>query len=95
MLPKNRQPNHPGSILKEEFLAPMHLTQADLASHLGWTYSKINEIVNGKRGITYETALCFADVFSTTPDLWLNLQKNYDLWKAQQKHTKKEVLMVS
>lgn len=95
MLPKNRQPTHPGCILKEEFLDSMKVTQADLASHLGWTYSKINEIVNGKRGITLETALCFADVFGTTPDFWLNLQKNHDLWKAQQKHSKKEALLVS
>jgi len=95
MLPKNRQPTHPGSILKNQYLIPMNLTQADLATHLGWTYSKINEIVNGKRGITYETALCFADVFKTTPDLWLNLQKNYDLWVAQKKHIKKQTLITS
>lgn len=95
MLPKNRQPTHPGTILKDQYLDPMKLTQAELATHIGWTYSKINEIVNGKRGVTYETALSFADVFKTTPDLWLNLQKNYDLWKARKKHIPKEALIAS
>ncbi|MCK4907860.1 MAG: HigA family addiction module antidote protein [Spirochaetes bacterium] len=95
MLPKNRQPTHPGAILKEQYLEPMGLTQTELAIHLRWTYSKINEIINAKRGITYETALSFADIFKTTPDLWLNLQKNYDLWKAQKKHIKKKALIAS
>ncbi|MGK5086255.1 HigA family addiction module antitoxin [Bdellovibrionota bacterium FG-2] len=86
MLPKNRPPVHPGEILAEEFLKPKNISQLRFAAHLGWPYARVNEIVNGKRGITPETALAFSDVFGTTPDLWLTLQQNYELWYAQQKH---------
>jgi addiction module HigA family antidote len=90
MLPKYRAPNHPGEILKEEFLEPMGITQTFFAAHLGWTHAKVNEIINGKRGITSEVALSLADAFGTSPDLWLNLQKNYDLWHAQKRHEKRK-----
>lgn len=88
MLPKNRRPSHPGEILLNDFLIPLNKTQLDFAKHLGWTYAKVNEIVNGKRGVTEESALCFADVFGTTPQFWINLQTNYDLWLAAKDHKK-------
>jgi addiction module HigA family antidote len=88
MLPKHRQPTHPGEILLNDFLEPMGRTQQDFANHLGWTYARVNEIVNGKRGVSEEAALCFADAFGTSPQFWLNLQANYDLWAAQQTHKK-------
>lgn len=88
MRPKNRAPRHPGEILQRMFLDDMGLTQSDLAHHLKWKPGKINEIVNKKRGITAETALAFADALKTTPEFWLNLQSNFDLWQAEQKHTK-------
>jgi len=87
LLPENGPPITPGEILLEEFLKPMGLTQSDFAKHLGWTYARVNEIANGKRGISPSTALTFADVFNTSPDLWLNAQLACDLWEAQQKHT--------
>ncbi len=92
MLPKNRQPSHPGEILLKDFLEPMSRTQQDFAKHLNWTYAKVNEIVNGKRGVSEEAALCFADAFGSSPQFWLNLQANHDLWKAQQKHKKIKLL---
>jgi addiction module HigA family antidote len=64
----------------------MNLTQSALAQHLGWPYARINEITKGKRGVSPETALAFADSFGTTAQYWLNLQLNYDLWHAQQEH---------
>jgi addiction module HigA family antidote len=67
MLPKNRQPSHPGEILLKDFLEPMSRTQQDFAKHLNWTYAKVNEIVNGKRGVSEEAALCFADAFGSSP----------------------------
>lgn len=88
MLPKNRQPSHPGEILLHDFLEPMNRTQQDFAKHLNWTYAKVNEIVNAKRGVSEETALCFSDAFGTSAQFWMNLQANYDLWKAQQTHKK-------
>ena len=88
MRPKNRPPSHPGEILQRIYLDDMGLTQSDLARHLKWKPGKINEIVNKKRGITAETALAFADALKTTPEFWLNLQSNYDLWYAEQDHKK-------
>jgi len=86
MLPKFRAPTHPGEILQKEFLTPLGITQTALAAHLGWSHAKVNEIINGKRGITPEVALSLANALGTSPDLWLNLQKHYDLWNAEQKH---------
>lgn len=81
-----RAPTPVGEILEEEFLKPLGLSQSALARHIGWTQPKINEIVQGKRGITPETAMVFSDIFGTTPQFWLNAQQATDLWKARQKH---------
>lgn len=88
MRPKNRAPSHPGEILQRMFLDDIDITQSELANHLKWKPGKINEIVNKKRGITAETALALADALKTTPEFWLNLQSNYDLWMAGQSHIK-------
>lgn len=88
MLPKYRPPTHPGEMLLKEFLEPLGLTQTQLAKHLGWTQTKVNEIARGRRGVTPETALAFAQVFGTSADFWLNLQQNHDLWQAQRRVTK-------
>jgi len=81
-----RQPTGPGEILWEEFLIPLGLSQSAFARHVGWTQPKVNEIVSGKRGITPETAMVFADAFGTTPEFWLNLQMSVDLYRAEQRH---------
>jgi addiction module HigA family antidote len=78
--PKN--PFHPGEILLEEFLKPAGITQTDLAEKLGWTTTRLNELIKGKRGITAAAALDLADVLGTSPKLWMNLQATYDLDKA-------------
>lgn len=90
MLPKNRKPTHPGEMLLEEFLKPLEMTQQSFARHMGWTYAKVNEIVNGKRGISPEVALSLADAFSNTPQFWMNLQTQYDLWVTMQDHKEKK-----
>ena len=56
MIPKNRIPTHPGEVLREEFLEPLGVPQTALADKLNISNQRINEIVNGKRGITPETA---------------------------------------
>lgn len=81
MIPKIRIPTHPGEILLEEFLNPMGLSQVEFASHIGVPVQRVNEIVRGKRGITPETAWLFSQAFGTTPQLWINLQTNFDLAK--------------
>ncbi|MFW8566854.1 HigA family addiction module antitoxin [Orrella sp. 11846] len=78
----NRTPTHPGEILLEEFLKPMEISQRQLADAICFPYQRINELINGKRGITASTALHLAQFFDVTPDFWLNLQARMDLYKA-------------
>ena len=77
-----RQPTHPGTILKEDYLVPLEITITDMAAMLGISRTTLSKILNGKGGISPEMALRLSRAFGTTPDLWLNLQKNYDLWNA-------------
>ena len=86
MLPKKRKPTHPGEMLILEFLEPMGINQKQFAKHLGWTYARLNEIINGHRGISAESALAFADAFKMEPEFWLNLQRDWDLWHARLDH---------
>ncbi|NTV60442.1 MAG: HigA family addiction module antidote protein [Chlorobiaceae bacterium] len=72
---------HPQPLL-EEFLTPMGITQRKLADAIHVPFQRINEIINGKHGITPSTALRLAAFFSNTPDLWLNLQQRWDLCHA-------------
>ena len=89
MIPKKRRPAHPGEVLNKEFLEPMGISQTKLAKHLGWSHAKVNEIVNGKRGLSPESALSLSDAFRTSAEFWLNLQRSYDLFKAKENHEKK------
>ena len=82
MLPKNRPPTHPGEMLLKEFLEPLGMTQTDLAARIRVSYPRVNELINGKRGITPDTALRLAKLLGTTPEFWLNGQLNRDLWEA-------------
>ncbi len=87
-VPTNRIPTHPGEILMEEFLDPMGISQRDLADNIHVPYQRINEIVNGHRGITPSTALRLAKFFDMSPDFWMNLQLRWDLYFAQQDEMK-------
>ena len=84
MLPKKRRPTHPGEILRYEFLEPLNLTQQQLADAIGVTRVRINELILGKRSITPDTAFRLAKYFETTPDFWINLQNNVDMWDTLQ-----------
>ena len=83
-IPENRTPTHPGEMLVEEFLTPMHITQRELADSIHVPYQRVNELVNQKRGVTPSTALRLARFFGVSADFWLNLQVRWDLFKAQQ-----------
>jgi len=76
-------PISPGEILAEEFMKPMNLSSNALARAIGVTPARVNEIVNGKRGITANTAWRLARYFGTTPDVWMNLQQRFDLQTAR------------
>lgn len=86
MLPKERPPTHPGEMLLEEFLKPAEITQSELATHLGWTYTRLNEIIRGKRGISASSALALGEALGTGPEFWLNLQRDWDLWHSRRDH---------
>jgi addiction module HigA family antidote len=91
MLPKNGPPTHPGEMLLEEFLEPLGMTQMELADRIRVSYPRVNEIINGKRGITPDTALRLAKLFGTTAEFWLNGQRNWDLWHALRSETAGEL----
>lgn len=82
-LPTNRPPTHPGEILRYEFLEPLDIKQSLLADCIRVPFQRVNEIVNGKRGITPSTALRLAKFFGTSPEVWLGLQLDWDLWHAR------------
>jgi len=73
------RPVSPGEVLHEEFLAELGLSQRALAAAIRVPPIRVSEIVRGKRAITVDTALRLAIYFGTTPELWLNLQAQWDL----------------
>jgi addiction module HigA family antidote len=83
-IPTHRPPTHPGEMLLEEFLLPLGITQRQLTDAIHVPYQRINEIVNGRRGVTPATALRLSRFFDMSPDFWLNLQLRWDLYHAQQ-----------
>ena len=85
MIPTHRVPEHPGEILLEEFLRPLAMTQSALAAHLGVPVQRVNELINGRRGITAETAWMLGRAFKVGPEVWMNLQATFDLAVARKK----------
>jgi addiction module HigA family antidote len=83
-----RSPVHPGEMLREEFMKPFGISINGLALELHVPVTRISEIVNERRGITADTALRLARHFGTSPDFWMNLQKNYELILTRQKSLK-------
>ena len=87
-IPTHRPPTHPGEMLLEEFLRPMGITQRELADSIHVPYQRVNELTNGRRGMTPTTALRLAKYFGTSADFWMNLQLRWDLYHAQQQEAK-------
>lgn len=84
-MPRKLKPITPGEILFEEFLRPLEISQSKLARDLNVPVGRVNDIVQGKRSITPDTALRLAVYFNMTPEFWMNLQSHYDLKLAKQK----------
>jgi len=82
MLPKYRCPTPPGEIIKHEFLKPLNMTQKQLADAIGVTRVRINEIILGKRSVTPDTAFRLARYFNTTPEFWIGLQTDVQMWNT-------------
>ena len=76
-------PPHPGEILNELYIKENGLSISKTASNIGVSRQSLSELVNGKNGITAQTALRLAKAFNTSPRYWLNLQNVYDLQKAE------------
>jgi len=93
---KNRLPPiHPGEILREEFLSPLGMSANELALALRVPATRINDIVNERRGITADTALRLSRYFGTTPKFWMNMQASWELEVAEDQlgySVKREVL---
>lgn len=77
-----RKPFTPGEVLQEEFMNHYQLTQQELAKKLDVPRRRVNEIINGKRAITPDTALRLSKLFNMSPEFWLMLQLKIDLWNA-------------
>ena len=83
-LPSHRPPIHPGEILLHEFLKPLRVSQSAFAVRIGVSFPRLNEIINGKRAVTADSALRLARVLGTSADFWLDLQASVDMWRALQ-----------
>lgn len=79
------RPVHPGKIIKYDYLEPLELTVGDLAKSLGITRPMLSAIINGRSSVSPEMAIRLSKAFDTTPDLWLGMQRSYDLYHAKEK----------
>lgn len=77
-----RRPTHPGEMLREEFMPDLQLSVAALAKQLGVSRQSVNELVHERRALSPDMALRLARLFNTSPQYWLNMQRNVDLWDA-------------
>ena len=82
---KMHNPAHPGEILRELYLAPLGVTITQAATALGVSRKHVSAIVNGRTPVTPDMALRLAAVFATDPELWVNMQAQYDLWAVSKK----------
>ena len=85
---RKRRPTHPGEALREDLMPAAGINQSQLAESLGVSRLTISEIVLEKRGVSPDLAIRLAKYFGTSPDLWLGLQKDVDLWDAMEANRK-------
>ena len=85
MRERKRHPTHPGGIIKRHYLEPLSLNVSEVAKQIRISRKTFSKIINERGSITSEMALRLSQAFKTTPQLWLNLQQNYDLWHAAHK----------
>ncbi|MEW6265653.1 MAG: HigA family addiction module antitoxin [Thermodesulfobacteriota bacterium] len=83
MRERKRPPVHPGRIPRNHYLTPLSLPVTELAGILGVSRKTASKIINERGAITADMALRLARAFDTTPGLWLGLQQEYDLWRAE------------
>ena len=84
-------PPHPGEIIREDCLKPLGLSITAAAKWLGISRQSLSELLNGRNGVSAETAIRLENAFGSTAETWLRLQLSYDLWRAEQKAAKIKV----
>ena len=94
MLKKGMHPAHPGEVLKGLYLDPLEVTITDAARKLGITRKMLSQVINGHAGISAEMAIRLSKALNTTPELWLKMQLNYDLWEAEKSMAKVKILHI-
>ena len=90
-LPKNRRPVNPGQVFLEDFLEPLEMTQKEAAARLNISYPRMNEIINGRRSVTPDTAIRLGRLTGTEAEFWLNLQQAVDLWDTLHSDTMDDI----
>jgi addiction module HigA family antidote len=92
---KMHNPPHPGEVLRQLCLEPLHLTVTDAARSLGVSRKALSGVLNGRTGISPEMAVRLSIAFSTSAESWLNQQLQYDLWQAEKNRTRLRVTKLS
>ncbi|OQW98608.1 MAG: addiction module antidote protein, HigA family [Desulfobacteraceae bacterium A6] len=87
MRTRKSSPSHPGFILKIHYLEPLEISVTDFAKELRLSRKTVSKILNERGAVTTDVALRLSRAFDTTPELWLNLQRNYDLWHTAHETT--------
>jgi addiction module HigA family antidote len=93
-VPTHRRPSTPGEILLEEVLKPLGVSQLKFAKRIGVGHPRLNEIINGKRAVTPDTAMRFSKALGTSAQIWLNLQTVLDLYDAQHSPAAKAIAKI-
>ena len=88
-------PLHPGQILKEEFIDPLNLTIKEVAAGLKINRVNLSQVVNQRTGISPELAVKLSEAFGNSAEYWVNLQKKHELWKAELKVNRNEIVHFS
>jgi addiction module HigA family antidote len=82
---KMHNPPHPGELIREQCLEPLKLSVTAAAAGLGVTRKALSELLNGHSGVSPDMAIRLAKAFGSTPEAWLAMQMQYDLWQAEQR----------
>jgi addiction module HigA family antidote len=91
MATMKRQPIHPGRFLREEFLEPKGITQANFAKALQLNRVTVSKILNERQKITPDVAIRLSKCLGTTPDVWINMQAKFDLWEETHKKSRNKL----
>ena len=82
-----RKRTHPGELIREEYMKPLKLTVTSLAESLGVSRKTLSTIINERAGVSPDMAFRLSRAFTTSPELWMNMQQSYDLWVAENEST--------